>query len=88
MRRIIILLGSVLIALAVMTTPAAASLCVSPGNASGASEAVHGDAVIAEAPPTPADFSDRGASLDNPAGKLAAWEAHFASDVVGGPVCD
>ncbi len=35
----------------------------------------------------PGDFVDRGSSLSNPAGKMAAWEAHFNSPVVDGPAC-
>lgn len=88
MRRITILITVLLLALAITAGPAAASLCVVPGNASDASNDVHGDTLIAEAPPSPTEFFERGNSMTNPAGKLAAWEAHFNSHVVEGPECD
>lgn len=88
MRRIIILFTAVLLALAMTAGTAAASLCVVPGNASASSDAIHGGTLIAEAPVGPEDFVERGSSLANPAGKLAAWEAHFNSPVVEGPICD
>lgn len=87
MRRIIILFTAVLLALAMTAGTAAASLCVVPGHASDASEAIHGSTLIAEAPVGPEDFVERGSSLDNPAGKMAAWEAHFNSPVIEGPSC-
>jgi hypothetical protein len=66
---------------------AGASLCAVPGYASDAAYSIHGDAKLAVAPPDPEDFIERGMSMTNPSGKLAAWEAHFASPVVDGPEC-
>lgn len=92
MPRAPVLLAATAVAVPLLAGPASASLCIYPGNASAASEAVHGDTLIAQPPVTPEEFLTRGASMDNPAGKLAAWEAHFASQelgsgVVDGPAC-
>lgn len=81
MRRAVLVLALVGALVGAFAPIGQASLCVVPGNVND----VHGDTVIAEAPVAPADFFDRGSSMDNPAGKLAAWEAHFNSDVVEGP---
>jgi hypothetical protein len=62
--------------------PASAALCVAPNEGPGQSNVAD---YVAEPPPAPEDFMDRGSSMDNHAGKLAAWEAHFNSPVVFGP---
>lgn len=74
MKRAITLIAAMLFALAMMVGPAAATLCIAP----------HGETLVT-APLAPEDFADRGDSMSNSAGKLAAWEAHFNSPVVYGP---
>ena len=74
MKRAITLIAAVLFALAIMAGPAAAALCIAP----------HGETLVT-APPDPAEFFERGESMTNPSGKMAAWEAHFNSPVVYGP---
>jgi hypothetical protein len=68
--------------LALATAPASGALCITPDHGPGQSDT--GD-YVAEAPVAPEDFMDRGASMDNEAGKMAAWEAHFNSPAVEGP---
>lgn len=80
--------GAMAMLLAPLLMPAApvsASLCISPVDGPGDTAV----ADVAEAPVAPEDFSERGNSMTNEAGKLAAWEAHFNSPVVDGPeACD
>jgi hypothetical protein len=83
-----LLFAALLGAAAMLPQGSEAALLVCPGLASEAAGEVHGDAVVATPPVAPADFADRGRSMDNPAGRLAAWEAHFHSPVVDGPVAD
>jgi hypothetical protein len=83
------LLAAILMALALAlmsAAPASAHLCVMPDDGPGKSNtSEHIGDYAAEPPPEPEDFEDRGASMDNPGGQLAAWEAHHNSPVVDGP---
>jgi hypothetical protein len=75
------------LAVALMTvSPASAHLCVMPDEGPGNSNTSELIGPYAAEPPVqPEEFLDRGESMSNPAGKQAAWEAHFNSPVVDGP---
>lgn len=78
--------AAILLALLLPAAPASGALCITPDEGPGKSNT--GD-YMAEAPVAPDDFFSRGNSMDNRAGKMAAWEAHFNSPVVQGPdSCD